>query len=154
MLQENQLFEENLVESDDLYEHVRIVVDKGQALLRLDKFLMDRLPNVTRNKLQNAIRSESIRVNNEPAKVSYKVKPNDIITVTLPDPPRDTDIVPENIPLNIIYEDDDLLLVNKEAGMVVHPAYSNWTGTLVNALIYHLQSLPTGRNGEGRPGLV
>ncbi|QMU26999.1 RluA family pseudouridine synthase [Adhaeribacter radiodurans] len=154
MLQENQLYEENLAESDDLYEHVRIVVDKGQALLRLDKFLMDRLPNVTRNKLQNAIRSESIRVNNEPAKVSYKVKPNDIITVTLPDPPRDTDIVPENIPLNIIYEDDDLLLVNKEAGMVVHPAYSNWTGTLVNALTYHLQNLPTGRNGEGRPGLV
>src|SRR3712207_8588717 len=104
MLQDNQLFEENLVDSDDLYEHVRIVVDKGQALLRLDKFLMDRLPNVTRNKLQNAIRSESIRVNNEPAKVSYKVKPNDVITVTLTDPPRDTDIVPENIPLNIIYE--------------------------------------------------
>lgn len=154
MITEDQEPDENAADSDDLYEHVRIVVDKGQALLRLDKFLMDRLPNVTRNKLQNAIRSESIRVNNEPAKVSYKVKPTDIITVTLPDPPRDTDIVPENIPLTIIYEDDDLLLVNKEAGMVVHPAYSNWTGTLVNALTYHLQQLPTGRNGAGRPGLV
>lgn len=155
MLQENnQLSEENLAESDDLYEHVRIVVDKGQTLLRLDKFLMDRLPNVTRNKLQNAIRSEAIQVNNQPVKVSYKVRPNDIITVTLPDPPRDTDIVPENIPLTIIYEDDDLLLVNKEAGMVVHPAYSNWTGTLVNALSYYLQNLPTGHNAEGRPGLV
>lgn len=154
MIQKNPEFEENLADSDDLYEHVRIVVDKGQALLRVDKFLMDRLPNVTRNKLQMAIRSECIRVNNEPAKVSYKVKPDDVITVTLPDPPRDTDIVPENISLNIIYEDDDLLLVNKEAGMVVHPAYSNWTGTLVNALTYHLQHLPAGRNGEGRPGLV
>lgn len=154
MLPEDQLPEESHIDSDDLYEHVRIVADKGQTLLRLDKFLMDRLPNVTRNKLQSAIRAESIRVNNEPAKVSYKVKPNDVITVTLPDPPRNTDIVAENIPLHIIYEDDDLLLVNKEAGMVVHPAYSNWTGTLVNALTYHLQSLPTGRNGEGRPGLV
>ena len=145
---------ENAYESDDLYEHVRIVVDAGQALLRIDKFLMDRLPNVTRNKLQNAIRTESIRVNNEPTKVSYKIKPNDVITVTLPNPPRDTEIIPENIPLRIVYEDDDLLLVNKAAGMVVHPAYSNWTGTLVNALTYHLQNLPVGRNGYGRPGLV
>ncbi|MGV3586781.1 MAG: RluA family pseudouridine synthase [Adhaeribacter sp.] len=141
-------------DSDELYEHHRIVVDKGQALLRIDKFLMDRLPNVTRNKLQTAIKAETVQVNNEPVKVSYKVKPFDIITITLPDPPRDTDIVPENIPLNIIYEDDALLLVNKPAGMVVHPAYSNWTGTLVNGLTYYLQNLPTSRNGEGRPGLV
>ncbi|GEO03009.1 pseudouridine synthase [Adhaeribacter aerolatus] len=141
-------------DSDELYEHHRIVVDKGQALLRIDKFLMDRLPNVTRNKLQSAIKAESVQVNNAPVKVSYKVKPQDIITITLPDPPRDTDIVPENIPLNIIYEDDELLLVNKPANMVVHPAYSNWTGTLVNALTYYLQNLPTSRNGEGRPGLV
>ena len=141
-------------DSDDLYEHYRIVVDKGQALLRIDKFLMDRLPNVTRNKLQNAIKAESVQVNNAPVKVSYKVKPQDLITITLPDPPRDTDIVPENIPLNIIYEDNELLLVNKPPGMVVHPAYSNWTGTLVNALTYYLQNLPTSRNGEGRPGLV
>ncbi|KAA5543993.1 RluA family pseudouridine synthase [Adhaeribacter rhizoryzae] len=141
-------------DSEELYEHHRIVVDKGQALLRIDKFLMDRLPNVTRNKLQTAIKAETVQVNNEPVKVSYKVKPFDIITITLPDPPRDTDIVPENIPLNIVYEDDALLLVNKPAGMVVHPAYSNWTGTLVNGLTYYLQNLPTTRNGEGRPGLV
>ncbi|MHA6250153.1 RluA family pseudouridine synthase [Pontibacter sp. CAU 1760] len=146
--------QENAVDSDELYEHHRIVVDKGQALLRLDKFLMDRLPNVTRNKLQSAIRSESVQVNQKPAKVSYKVKPLDLITITLAEPPRDTDVVAEDIPLNIVYEDDELLLVNKEAGMVVHPAYSNWTGTLVNALTYYLQNLPTGRNGEGRPGLV
>jgi 23S rRNA pseudouridine1911/1915/1917 synthase len=141
-------------DSDDLYEHYRILVDKGQDLLRIDKFLMDRLPNVTRNKVQNAIKTESVQVNSKPVKVSYKVKPYDTITITLPDPPRDTDIVPENIPLNIIYEDEELLLVNKPPGMVVHPAYSNWTGTLVNGLTYYLQHLPTARNGEGRPGLV
>lgn len=141
-------------DSDELYEHHRIVVDKGQALLRIDKFLMDRLANVTRNKLQEAIRAESVLVNEKPVKVSYKVKPLDIITITLAEPPRDTDIVPENIPLDIVYEDEELLLVNKAAGMVVHPAYNNWTGTLVNALTYHLQNLPTSRNGEGRPGLV
>lgn len=141
-------------DSDELYEHHRIVVDKGQALLRVDKFLMDRLANVTRNKLQEAIRAESVQVNDKPVKVSYKVKPLDVITITLAEPPRDTNIVPENIPLDIVYEDDELLLVNKPAGMVVHPAYNNWTGTLVNALTYHMQNLPTGRNGEGRPGLV
>ncbi|MBB6612913.1 RluA family pseudouridine synthase [Pontibacter sp. Tf4] len=141
-------------DSDELYEHHRIVVDKGQALLRVDKFLMDRLANVTRNKLQEAIRAESVQVNDKPVKVSYKVKPLDVITITLAEPPRDTDIVPENIPLTIVYEDEELLLVNKPAGMVVHPAYNNWTGTLVNALTYHLQNLPTHRNGEGRPGLV
>lgn len=145
---------ENAEDSDELYEHHRIVVDKGQAQLRVDKFLMDRLPNVTRNKLQGAIRSEAVQVNQKPVKVSYKVKPLDIITITLAEPPRDTDITPEDIPLTIPYEDGELLLVNKPAGMVVHPAYNNWTGTLVNALTYHLQNLPTHRNGEGRPGLV
>jgi 23S rRNA pseudouridine1911/1915/1917 synthase len=144
----------NSEDSDELYEHHRIVVDAKQSLLRIDKFLMDRLPNVTRNKLQGAIKSESVQVNQKPVKVSYKVKPYDIITITLAEPPRDTDIIPENIPLDIFYEDEELLLVNKSAGMVVHPAYNNWTGTLVNALVYHLQNLPTSRNGEGRPGLV
>ncbi|MCC9168662.1 RluA family pseudouridine synthase [Pontibacter harenae] len=146
--------EDHSEENDELYEHHRIVVDKGQALLRVDKFLMDRLPNVTRNKLQEAIRSESIQINGKPAKVSYKVKPQDVITIVLPEAPRETDILPEDIPLVIPYEDDDLLLVNKQPGMVVHPAYNNWTGTLVNALVYHLQNLPTTRNGAGRPGLV
>lgn len=146
--------EESAEDSDELYEHHRIVVDKRQALLRVDKFLMDRLPNVTRNKLQSAIRSESVQVNHRPVKVSYKVKPQDVITITLAEPPRDTDIEPENIQLDIMYEDEELLLVNKPAGMVVHPAYNNWNGTLVNALTYYLQNLPTSRNGEGRPGLV
>ncbi|MFD1185540.1 RluA family pseudouridine synthase [Pontibacter rugosus] len=145
---------ENIDDSDELYEHHRIVVDRNQALLRVDKFLMDRLPNVTRNKLQSAIKSESVQVNHKPVKVSYKVKPQDVITITLAEPPRDTDVIPEDIPLTILYEDEELLLVNKAAGMVVHPAYNNWSGTLVNALKYYLQNLPTHRNGESRPGLV
>ncbi|WP_438821601.1 RluA family pseudouridine synthase [Larkinella terrae] len=141
-------------DEDELYEHYRIVVDPGQNLMRIDRFLTERLPNATRTKVQNAIDSESVKVNGKAIKASYKIKPQDIITVSLPHPPRDTDILPENIPLNIVYEDDDVLVLNKPAGMVVHPAYSNWTGTLVNALVYHFQNLPTSRNGSIRPGLI
>lgn len=141
-------------EDDELFEHHRIEVDKKQQLLRIDKFLMDRLPNVTRNRVQKAIDDEFIKVNEEAVKSNYKVRPGDIITIALPEPPRDTDVKPEAIPLNIVYEDDDLLVVNKPAGMVVHPAYNNWEGTLVNALVHHFQNLPTMPDNEGRPGLV
>ncbi len=143
-----------LAEDEELYEHHRFVVDKGQAPLRIDKFLTERISNATRNKIAQAIESEAVKVNEESVKASYKIRPLDVIVIALPEPPRDTDVVPENIPLNIVYEDDDLLVVNKPAGMVVHPAYQNWSGTLVNALTYHLQNLPTSQNGEGRPGLV
>ena len=139
---------------DELFEHHRIVADGGQSLLRIDKFLMDRLPNVTRNKIQNGIRDGFVKVNEQAIKPSYKIHPNDIVTVSLPQPPRDTDVKPENIPLNIVFEDEHLLVVNKEAGMVVHPAYQNWSGTLVNALTYHFQNLPEMKGNEGRPGLV
>ena len=145
---------EEFSEDDELYEHHRIVVDKGQSLLRIDRFLMDRLQNATRTKIQAAIDAESVRVNERPTKASYKIKPLDIITVSLPHPPRDTDIKPENIPLTIVFEDNELLVLNKPAGMVVHPAHGNWDGTLVNALVYHFQNLPTSRNGDIRPGLV
>ncbi|MBL6446323.1 RluA family pseudouridine synthase [Fulvivirga sp. 29W222] len=145
---------ELIEEDDELFEHHRIVADPKQQLLRIDKFLMDRLPNVTRNKLQNAIKDGFVKVNDTEIKPNYKVRPDDVITIALPEPPRDTEVVPENIPLNIIYEDEDLLVVNKEAGMVVHPAYQNWTGTLVNALTYHFQNLPEMKGNEGRPGLV
>lgn len=141
-------------ENDDLFEHYRIVADKGQSFVRIDKFLMDRIPNATRNKIQNAIKSEAVKVNDKVIKSSYKIKPFDVLTISLPEPPRDTEVIPENIPLNIVYEDEDLLIVNKASGMVVHPAHANWTGTLVNALTYHFQHLPTSQNGEGRPGLV
>lgn len=145
---------EEILEDDELYEHHRIVVDKGQSLLRIDRFLMDRLQNATRTKIQAAIDVESVRVNGNVTKASYKIKPSDVITVSLPHPPRDTDIKPENIPLNIVFEDEELLVLNKPAGMVVHPAHGNWDGTLVNALVYHFQNLPTSRNGDIRPGLV
>jgi len=141
-------------EEEILFEHHRIEVDKGQALLRIDRFLTDRLPNSSRNKIQLAIDSDFVLVNGKPTKANYKIRPLDVITISLPEPPRDTDVKPENIPLNIVYEDDYLLVVNKPAGMVVHPAFNNWTGTLVNALTYHFQNLPTMKGNDGRPGLV
>ena len=141
-------------ENEELFEHHRIVADPGQTLLRIDKFLMDRLPNVSRNKIQQGIKLGFILVNENQIKSNYKVRPNDLITVSLLTPPRDEDVSPENIPLNIVFEDSEILIVNKEAGMVVHPAYQNWSGTLVNALIYHFQNLPEMEGNEGRPGLV
>lgn len=141
-------------QDDELFEYHRIVADKGQSLVRIDKFLMDRLSNATRTKIQDGLHNGFIRVNDGEVKPNYKVHPNDVITISLPQPPRDTEVIPENIPLNIVYEDDHLLVVNKEAGMVVHPAYQNWSGTLVNALTYHFQNLPHMPGNDGRPGLV
>jgi 23S rRNA pseudouridine1911/1915/1917 synthase len=141
-------------EEDELYEHQRIVVDKGQIMMRLDKYLPHFTKNISRNKIQNSIDAEAIKVNGITVKASYKVKPLDVITFSLPKPPRNTELIAENIPLNIVFEDEDLMIVNKPAGMVVHPAVGNWTGTLVNGLIYYLNNLPTHRNGEIRPGLV
>jgi len=141
-------------DEDELYEHHRIVVDRGQELLRVDKFLLNRLSNTSRNKIQEAIRAEAVQVNGATVKPNYRVKPHDTITITLPEPPREGKVVPEPMELDIRYEDQELLIVNKPAGMVVHPAYGNWQGTLVNGLAHHLQNLPTGRNGEIRPGLV
>ena len=134
-----------LIENDgqDLYEHLRLVVDKGQSLLRIDKFLMHRVENASRNRIQNAIELGNVLVNDKTIKASYRVKPLDVISVVLPHPPRDTEVYPENIPLDIAYEDDDVLVVNKPAGMVVHPGYNNYTGTLVNALVYHFEQLPS-----------
>jgi 23S rRNA pseudouridine1911/1915/1917 synthase len=144
------------IDSDeqDLFEHLRIVVDKGQSLLRIDKFLMHRIENASRNRIQNAIDAGNVLLNDKPVKASYRVKPQDVISVVLPHPPRDTEVHPENIPINIVYEDNDVLVVNKPAGMVVHPGYNNYTGTLVNALVYHFQQLPTLPGNDGRPGLV
>ena len=139
---------------DELYEHHRILVDKGQDLLRLDKFLLHRLGHTSRTRVQNAIRAEAVHVNGQVAKSSYRIKPQDLITITLPEPPREFTVEPEPMDLDIRYEDEALLLVNKPAGLVVHPAFGNWNGTLVNGLAYYLHNLPTGRNGEVRPGLV
>ena len=141
-------------QEEELFEHHHIVVDKKQELLRIDKFLMDRLPNVTRNKVQTGIKEGMVKVNAEQVKPNYKVRPGDDIHVYFTEPPRDDEVVPEDIPLNIVFEDDHLLIVNKPAGMVVHPAYQNWSGTLVNALAYHFQNLPELEGNDGRPGLV
>jgi len=148
--------EEDLIDEqdDELFEHHRIIADAGQSLVRIDKFLMDRLPNVTRTKVQAGIHEGFVKVNDQTIKPSYKVHPNDVVIVALPEPPRDTDVKPENIPLNIVFEDEHLMVINKAPGMVVHPAYQNWSGTLVNALTYHFQNLPQMKGNEGRPGLV
>ncbi len=141
-------------EEQDLFEHFNIVVDKGQSLLRIDKFLMHRIENASRNRIQNAIDAGNVLVNKQTIKASYKVKPFDEISIVYAQPPRDTEVYPEDIPLDIVYEDDDLLVVNKPAGMVVHPGYNNYTGTLVNALAFHFDQLPTLPGNDGRPGLV
>ncbi|MDQ1332503.1 MAG: rRNA synthase [Bacteroidota bacterium] len=146
--------EEELVEQQELFEHHRFRIDPGQSLLRIDKFLSLRLENTSRTRIHDAANAGNILVNDNPVKPNYKVKPNDIVQVVLPDPPREIELIPENIPINIVYEDDDVVVVNKEPGMVVHPAYGNYTGTLVNALMWHFRDLPLFSTGESRPGLV
>jgi 23S rRNA pseudouridine1911/1915/1917 synthase len=140
-------------EEDELYEHHRFVIDRGQEPLRIDKFLTDRLLNISRNRIQNAAEAGSILVNDKPVKSNYKVKPRDVVQIVLPNPVWDYTVEPENIPLDIIYEDDEIALVNKKAGMVVHPGHGNFHGTLVHALLWHCKELPQ-ISGETRPGLV
>ncbi len=145
---------EELQDQQELFEHYRIEVDKGQSSLRLDKFLVNKLENVSRSRIQSAANAGNILANNKSVKPNYKVKPGDEITIVLAFPPRELEILPENIPLNIVYEDDDILLVNKTPGMTVHPGIGNYTGTLINALMWHLKDLPLFASGELRPGLV
>ncbi len=146
--------EEELVDQQELFEHFRFIADPGQTILRIDKFLTDRIQNASRTRIQNAANAGNILVNNIPVKPNHKVKPGDLVQVVLPTPPREVELIPEDIPLNIVYEDDDVLVVNKAAGMVVHPAHGNYTGTLVNALMWHFKDLPLFNTGEARPGLV
>nr|WP_092842549.1 RluA family pseudouridine synthase [Aequorivita viscosa] len=138
--------------NDDLYEHYRFTADKGQGALRVDKYLMNLIEKATRNKIQKAAEAGNIHVNGVPVKSSYKVKGNDVVTVLFEHPPYEFLLVPENIPLDIVYEDDAVLVVNKAAGMVVHPGHGNYSGTLINALTYHFDNLPN--NSSNRPGLV
>jgi 23S rRNA pseudouridine1911/1915/1917 synthase len=146
--------EDELVDKQELYEHFRFSVDPGQSLLRIDKFLADKIENTSRTRINNAASAGNILVNSKAIKSNYKIKPGDLIQVVLPTPPREIDTTAEDIPLNIIYEDDDVLVVNKDAGMVVHPAHGNYTGTLVNALMWHFKDLPLFHSGDNRPGLV
>jgi 23S rRNA pseudouridine1911/1915/1917 synthase len=141
-------------ESSELFEHHRFTVDKGQSLLRIDKFLFNKIENISRSKIQAAAEASCILVNDIPVKSNYKVKPSDVISVVLPQPVYELKLIPQNIPLNILYEDDSLLVVNKEAGLVVHPGHGNYEGTMINALMYHLKDSPLFHSGEIRPGLV
>ncbi|MBU2941022.1 RluA family pseudouridine synthase [Lacinutrix sp. C3R15] len=143
---------ENQNEQDDLYEHHAFTVDKGQAPLRIDKYLMNKIENAIRNKIQTAAKNGNIFVNDQPVKSNYKVKPLDQIRVMFEHPPFENLLVGEDISLDVVYEDDDLLVVNKPAGMVVHPGHGNYSGTLINALIYRFDNLPN--NSSERPGLV
>ena len=141
-----------LPDDNNLYEHHSFIVDKGQAPLRIDKYLMNFIENATRNKIQAAAKDGSIFVNDVAIKSNYKVKPFDKIRVLLSHPPFENLLVGEDIDIDVVYEDDDLLVVNKEAGIVVHPGHGNYSGTLINALIYRFDNLPN--NSSERPGLV
>lgn len=141
-------------DDDRMYEHFAIVVDKGQSPMRVDKFLCERMSDRSRSRIQAAADAGNVLVGDKPVKSSYKVKPLDRISVVLPYPMRVLEIIPEDIPLDIVYEDDDVIVVNKRAGMVVHPGFGNYTGTLVNALTWHLRDLPLFRDGDMRAGLV
>ncbi|MCP1996039.1 RluA family pseudouridine synthase [Flavobacterium sp. HSC-61S13] len=149
-MQENIEFQDEL--EGDLYEHYKFEASKGQAPLRVDKFLMNLVENATRNKIQQAATNGNIFVNEIPVKSNYKVKAFDVVRVLMEQPPFENKILPENIPLDIVYEDDTLLVINKKPGLVVHPGHGNYTGTLVNALAYHFENLPL--NSSERPGLV
>ncbi|NPA37513.1 MAG: RluA family pseudouridine synthase [Chlorobi bacterium] len=154
MSEENLNNTEEPLEDNELYEHYRFNVDPGQTLLRIDKYLVNRIQNASRNKIQAAAAAGSILVNGKPVKSNYKVKPNDDISIVMSYPPADNEIIPEDIPLNIVYEDDSVLVINKEQEMVIHPGYGNKTGTLVNALVYHFKGDPYFNPENERPGIV
>ena len=140
------------VVNDELYEHFKFTASEGQEPLRVDKFLMNFIENVTRNKIQQAIKAGNVLVNDVAVKSNYKVKAKDVVRVVLAHPPHENLLVAEDIPIDIVFEDDEVIVVNKPAGMVVHPGHGNYTGTLVNGLIYHIENLP--KNNNDRPGLV
>ena len=139
-------------ERDELYEHFRFVADKGQAPLRVDKYLMNKVENATRSRIQKSAKEGNIFVNDIIVKSNYKVKANDVVTVLFEHPPYEMLLTPEDLPIDIVYEDDALLVINKAAGMVVHPGHGNYSGTLINALAFHFDNLPN--NSSDRPGLV
>ena len=137
--EEEDLLEYDNSDKDQKYEHYRFVADKGQSLLRIDKFLSVRIEGISRNRIQQAADADCILVNGTPVKSNYRVKPLDVISIVMDRPRHVLEILPEDIPLDIVYEDDSLMVVNKPAGLVVHPGHGNYTGTLVNAVAFHLK---------------
>lgn len=146
--------EDDLELSRDLYEHFRFVVDRGQALLRIDKYLTNIMSGTSRNRIQEAADAQHILVNNVPVKSSYRVKPNDVITIVLDFPKTDFTIIPQEIPIDIVYEDEDIILVNKQPNLVVHPGFGNFDGTLLNAIAWHLKDNPDFDANNPHIGLV
>ncbi len=144
--------EQGMSEDGGMYEHMRITVDGGQDTVRIDTFLSTRIHSISRNRIQNAAKAGNILVNDVAVKQNYKVKPNDVISIVFSYPPRESDIKPEPIPLDIVYEDDDVIVINKQAGLVVHPAHGNFTGTLLHALAYHFEQ--TQQNVENHIGYL
>ena len=142
------------VQQPELYEHFRVVVDKGQAPIRIDKYLFERIVNASRNRIQAAADAGFVMANGKPVKSSYKVKPLDVLTVMMDRPRYENDIISEDIPLNIVYEDADLMVINKPAGLVVHPGCGNYHGTLVNAIAWHLKDVPSYDPNDPQVGLV
>ena len=151
-MSENLSHDELENNEDELYEHHRFEAEKGQKPLRVDKYIGNLLANASRNKIQQAAAAGNILVNGKAVKSNHKVKPFDVVQVVLSFPPRELELVPENLDLDIVFEDEDIIVLNKKAGMVVHPGHGNYTGTLVNGLIYHFSSLPS--KEDHRPGLV
>lgn len=142
------------LEEGGLYEHFRFTADPGQSMIRVDKFLSGRIDKASRSRIQAAAEAGNILVNNVSVKANYKVKPGDTVVIVMDYPKRELKIIPENIPLHIVYEDDQLMVINKPAGLVVHPGHGNYSGTLVNALAWYLRDLPLFSTGDTRPGLV
>lgn len=149
---ENDNYPEDDFREESLHEHFSFTADKGQEPLRVDKYLMNRIENATRNKIQNAAKEGSIFVNDTAVKSNYKVKGGDVVRVLFGHPPHENLLVPEDLPLDVVYEDDTVIVINKAAGMVVHPGHGNYSGTLINALLFHFDNLPN--NADERPGLV
>lgn len=154
MKENDEILEEATEERDEMYEHFRFTVDPGTELLRMDRYLTNLMANTSRNRVQQAAKAGCILVNGKPEKSNYRVHPRDVITILLPHPPREIEINPENIPLDIVYEDNDVIVINKPAGLVVHPAFGNFTGTLVNALLWHFQGQKTADGEDVKPLLV
>ena len=142
------------LEENEMFEHFRLLVDPGQNMLRIDKYLGNRLENASRSRIQAAADAGNIRVNGQPVKSSYKIKPGDEVTIVMDFPRRELQIIPEKMPLDIVYEDDQLIVINKQPGLVVHPGHGNYTGTLVNGLAYYFKDLPLFNSADPRPGLV
>ena len=149
-----QLTDDELEEGQQLYEHFRFEVDRGQVPVRIDKFMFEKLQHSSRNRIQKAAEAGFVHVNDRPVKSNYKVRPGDIVTLMLDRPHYDTTIEPEDIPLDIVYEDDQLMVINKPAGLVVHPGCGNFHGTLVNAIAWHLRDLPSYDPNDPQVGLV